>query len=76
MRTEIITCDGCNAQISVIHKSAVVEGEFCFECIHKAVAPEEEGCQHEDNMSDEAAGRTTARLICKACGYDREEAVA
>jgi len=74
MRTETITCDGCNAQISVIHRSAVVEGEFCFECVHKAVAPDE-GCQHEDNMSDEVAGRATARKICKQCGYDREEAV-
>lgn len=76
MRTEIITCDGCNAQISVIHRHGSIAGEYCFECLQKSMAPVDEGCPHEENMSDEVAGRTTAHLICKQCGYDRIEEVA
>jgi len=75
VRTETITCDGCNAQISVIHRSGLVDGEFCYECVKKAVAPVEEECAHEDNASDAVPGRSTARLVCKQCGFDREEAV-
>lgn len=72
MRVETITCDMCGAQISVIHRSGVVEGEFCFECVRKATdAANAEACAHEDNASDQVSGRSTARLICKQCGYDR-----
>lgn len=76
MRTEIITCDGCSAQISVVHRSAVVEGEFCYECLQRLKAPPQESCVHEDNASDQVPGRSTARLVCKVCGYDRVEEVA
>jgi hypothetical protein len=76
VRTEIITCDGCGAQISVVHRSALAEGEFCYECVQKALAPTPDECSHEDNVSDEVPGRPTARKICKQCGYDRVEGAA
>lgn len=75
MRIEIVLCDVCHNQITgAVMKLAEGDGDFHVDCLEVARQPEE--CQHEDNMSDEAAGRTTARLICKQCGYDREEEVA
>ncbi len=77
MRTEIITCDDCGAEISVIHRHGVIPGEYCFECLQALMGVSEpEGCQHEDNVSDAVPGRDTARLVCKECGYDRVEKVA
>lgn len=75
MRILIVICDVCHTQIvGAIHKLAEDDGDFHSECL--ASVRSEEACQHEDNISDQAAGRSTARLICKQCGYDREEAVA
>jgi hypothetical protein len=75
----IYLCDNCNSQIKDgVHKIDRSNEDFCSrKCAEekvRGVQPEE--CQHEDNMSDQAAGRSTARLICKTCGYDRVEEVA
>lgn len=78
MRTEIITCDGpCGLRLSVVHRHGTVPGEYCWECLRQLIgAPPDDVCQHEDNASDEAQGRDTARLVCKNCGFDRVEKVA
>ena len=71
----IVLCDNCGDRIhDGVIRLVDGDGDYCsVEC--SKPEPEDEGCQHEDNMSDEVAGRATARKICKQCGYDREEAV-
>lgn len=79
MRVTTITCDQCGAEVTVVHSSAVVPGDFCSTtCVQNAQngETEEKECPHEDNASDAVPGRSTARLVCKKCGYDREEEVA
>lgn len=77
MRVTTITCDQCGKEVTVVHQSGIVDGEFCsVECVRAAQNPSAEVCEHEDNVSDQVPGRSTARLVCKACGYDREEEVA
>lgn len=74
MRIEIVICDACHNQIiGAVHHLAT-DGDFHFDCLE--IARGAEACQHEDNISDQVPGRATARLICKACGYDRTEEVA
>lgn len=72
----IVLCDNCGKRImGGIYKTYDTQEDFCSKkCASTREQPNE--CPHEDNMSDESAGRTTARLICRACGYDRVEAVA
>lgn len=74
MKTVTFTCDGCGEPISTIHKSAAFDGEYCINCLQNVTTGPEE-CAHEDNASDAVPGRATARLVCKQCGYDREEEV-
>ena len=69
----VILCDACGVRIfGGIFGSPMAGTDFCS---LKCAGADPEDCQHEENISDAAAGRSTARLICKACGYDREEAV-
>lgn len=71
----IVLCDTCGKRImGGVYKTNGTTEDFCSRKCAKA-HEEPEGCQHEDNMSDDAAGRSTARLICKDCGYDRLVAV-
>lgn len=71
----IVLCDRCGVRIQGgVVKLVNSDEDLCFDC-SRVVAPEE-ACQHEDNISDAVPGRTTARLVCKACGYDRVEEVA
>lgn len=50
-------------------------GDYCTLRCSIAMNGSADACAHEDNISDAANGRDTARLICKDCGYDRVEAV-
>lgn len=74
---EVVTmvCDACLKEIgTTVFRSKDVAGEYCSaQCLQfgPTVAMVEPQCPHEDNATDEVPGRTTARLVCKACGYDR-----
>lgn len=71
----IILCDNCGKRVmDGIYKTSGTTEDFCSRKCAKALS-EPKGCQHEDNMSDQVAGRSTVRLICKDCGYDRLVAV-
>lgn len=71
MKQVVYICDGCKQPIEgAIYQRGDGEGDFCNSCLHP-----EASCSHENNISDATAGRDTARLICKDCGYDRVEAV-
>ena len=70
----IVLCDRCGVRLMEgIFRATSDDGDFCFAC---SQAVKDEACDHEDNVSDAVPGRDTARLICKACGYDRIEEVA
>lgn len=65
-------CDGCGKRIEgAIYKRADGDEDWCVNCVK---VDETEVCPHEDNASDQVPGRDTYRLVCKACGYDREVA--
>lgn len=72
MRVTVFMCDGCGQNIEGPVYQSANSGDLCGTCIH----PTNTECPHEENVSDAVPGRDTARLICKACGYDREERVA
>lgn len=70
MRTTI--CDMCGKECTTVVRSRVTKGDFCsVDCMLGTTTVHGEECAHEDNATDEVAGRETMRLVCKDCGYDR-----
>lgn len=73
-------CDNCGEEIKGgVWRSNIDNRDYCgAACIAAAVAQESpKGCPHKDNIDGTTHGTPAGRrrLVCTACGYDREEEI-